>query len=230
MDNQQNETPRETKKCPKCQEEISSKAQKCPKCQTDLRPWPAKHPILSILLILILLCIVCSILFGESKEDKIAARNIHDAAQNCDVNSIKKLIKEGANVNALDDRNDTPIDKVFNLKSCPDSNKRIRTIATLVELGADINHKHKGLFGYTPLHKAVGLYLTQEVVALIDMGADYKAKNDSGQTPLDLAEQMSTLTAVPLDERHINNINLYYLREINEKGHRPRGVQFYLSK
>ena len=60
-----------TKKCPKCQEEISSKAKKCPKCQADLRSWPARHPILSILLILIMFSIIYAILFGESKEDKI---------------------------------------------------------------------------------------------------------------------------------------------------------------
>lgn len=72
MDNQQNETTRGTKKCPKCQEEISSKAKRCPKCQADLRSWPAKHPILSILFIIIIFGIIHAILFGESKEDKIA--------------------------------------------------------------------------------------------------------------------------------------------------------------
>jgi len=47
-----------TKKCPECQTEISAKAKKCPQCQSDLRSWPARHPILTTLGILILFPII----------------------------------------------------------------------------------------------------------------------------------------------------------------------------
>ena len=69
---QQNETPRETKNCPKCDEVISSKAKTCPKCRADLRSWPAKHPVLTVLLGLIIFIVLISVLFGKSKEEKLA--------------------------------------------------------------------------------------------------------------------------------------------------------------
>ena len=42
----------ELKKCPHCQEEINKKANKCPHCQTDLRWWFARHPIITIIIVL----------------------------------------------------------------------------------------------------------------------------------------------------------------------------------
>lgn len=46
------------KKCKSCQKEIDEKAKKCPYCQTDLRNWFIRHPILTILLILVIIGIV----------------------------------------------------------------------------------------------------------------------------------------------------------------------------
>ena len=46
------------KKCKNCQKEIDSKAKKCPFCQTDLRNWFLKHPILTVILVLIVISIV----------------------------------------------------------------------------------------------------------------------------------------------------------------------------
>jgi len=45
----------ETKKCPKCKEDINKSATKCPKCQSDLRNWFNRHPIITIILVLILI-------------------------------------------------------------------------------------------------------------------------------------------------------------------------------
>ncbi len=46
-------TVEETKRCPSCDEVISSKAKRCPHCRQDLRGWFRRHPILTILLVLI---------------------------------------------------------------------------------------------------------------------------------------------------------------------------------
>ena len=43
------------KKCKNCQKEIDPKAKKCPFCQSDLRNWFARHPILTVLLVLFVL-------------------------------------------------------------------------------------------------------------------------------------------------------------------------------
>jgi len=49
------------KKCKSCQTEIDDKAKKCPHCQTDQRNWFAKHPILTVIIVLIVIGI-----FGSS--------------------------------------------------------------------------------------------------------------------------------------------------------------------
>ena len=43
------------KKCKSCRKEIDPKAKKCPYCQTDQRGWFAKHPILTVLLVLFII-------------------------------------------------------------------------------------------------------------------------------------------------------------------------------
>ncbi len=41
------------KKCPSCQEDVSSSATKCPYCGKDFRSWFKKHPIASIIIAMI---------------------------------------------------------------------------------------------------------------------------------------------------------------------------------
>ena len=56
MENTPNAVPSETtKKCPHCHELISQKATRCPHCQADLRSWPARHPIWSTIIFIIVL-------------------------------------------------------------------------------------------------------------------------------------------------------------------------------
>lgn len=53
------------KQCKSCKKEIDAKATKCPYCQTDQRGWFRRHPILTVIIVLILLGI-----FGSSLGDK----------------------------------------------------------------------------------------------------------------------------------------------------------------
>ncbi len=46
------------KKCKSCQSEIDNKAKKCPHCQTDQRGWPARHPIITGIIVLVILVTV----------------------------------------------------------------------------------------------------------------------------------------------------------------------------
>ncbi len=48
-----NKAIEETKKCPSCDKDISIKAKRCPYCRQDLRGWFRRHPILTIVGILI---------------------------------------------------------------------------------------------------------------------------------------------------------------------------------
>lgn len=43
---------RPTKVCNHCKESVAADAKKCPHCQSDLRSWPRRHPIATILLAL----------------------------------------------------------------------------------------------------------------------------------------------------------------------------------
>ncbi|MFA6897148.1 MAG: zinc ribbon domain-containing protein [Patescibacteria group bacterium] len=48
----------QTKKCPKCQEEVLKSAKKCKHCGSDLRSWFMRHKIISAFLILIFISAV----------------------------------------------------------------------------------------------------------------------------------------------------------------------------
>lgn len=48
------------KKCKKCQMEIDPKATRCPHCQSDQRIWFARHPILTVILIVFILGVIGS--------------------------------------------------------------------------------------------------------------------------------------------------------------------------
>lgn len=56
-----------TKKCPSCQEKISSSATKCPYCGKNFRSWFRRHPILTILIAFFVLPILIGI-FSPSKK------------------------------------------------------------------------------------------------------------------------------------------------------------------
>lgn len=58
----------ETKKCPKCGEEVQSVAKTCKHCQADLRNWFIKHKILTVILVLILLGMIGSAGGNKSKK------------------------------------------------------------------------------------------------------------------------------------------------------------------
>lgn len=48
------------KKCKACQTEIDSKATKCPHCQADQRGWFRKHPVITVIFVLIVLGMIGS--------------------------------------------------------------------------------------------------------------------------------------------------------------------------
>ncbi|BAO99459.1 ankyrin repeat domain-containing protein [Wolbachia endosymbiont of Cimex lectularius] len=69
-----------------------------------------------------------------------------NAAKNGDIEKVKSLISEGADVNVVDKNGDTPL-----IWAATNGHKE--TVETLLKVkGIDVNVK--GQYGYTPLHSA----------------------------------------------------------------------------
>src|SRR5438270_6467968 len=64
-----------TKKCKRCQTEISDKATKCPQCNSDLRPWFRRHPILTAILVLIVIGIIGAVAAESSNTTQKVGEN-----------------------------------------------------------------------------------------------------------------------------------------------------------
>lgn len=60
----------QTKKCPKCKEEIKIDAKKCKHCNADLRSWPERHKVLTFILCLVFLITIINIFAGTDSSQK----------------------------------------------------------------------------------------------------------------------------------------------------------------
>ena len=100
------------------------------------------------------------------------------AARTGDLQAIKRYIKEGGDVNALD--------KGFQLSAMSWSALYGQTevVQLLIEKGADVNIKSGD--GATPLHSAAFLGRVDVAKLLLENGADIKAHNNDGATPADV--------------------------------------------
>ncbi|HBL98295.1 TPA: hypothetical protein DDZ86_01480 [Candidatus Dependentiae bacterium] len=94
------------------------------------------------------------------------------------VEDIKKLLDKGANVNAKDLDDWTPLIKV-----CFQNNFEVAKL--LIEKGANVNAKN--LNNQTPLLEACFHYNFKLVKLLIENSANVNAKNNQNKTPLDIA-------------------------------------------
>ena len=78
------EEKQDTKKCKHCQTDIPLKAKKCPNCQGDLRSWFRRHPVLTVIGVLIVLGIVGSAAGGESKIGNSTGKEEKSVAESVD--------------------------------------------------------------------------------------------------------------------------------------------------
>jgi hypothetical protein len=89
---------------------------------------------------------------------------------------VRLLIEKGADVNAVDDVDMTPM-----------FNKEVPLARLLVEAGADIHARSER--GNTPLMWYAYSGYVEGIRYLISLGADVNAKNKDGQTAYDIAER-----------------------------------------
>jgi ankyrin repeat protein len=69
----------------------------------------------------------------------------------------------------------------------------------LIDRGAEVN-RHDSLFGYTPLHHAAEHGDVELVKLLLASKADRSAKDNHGETPLDMAKRRDNKDVVKLLE------------------------------
>jgi ankyrin repeat protein len=104
----------------------------------------------------------------------------------CSDELARWLVARGADVDAPDDYDSTPLQSRISVYG---------SIDVLLELGADV-HRVGGSFG-TPLHTAAEKNWRDAVLELLARGAHVDALNKQGKTPLEVALDHATNAGLP---------------------------------
>ena len=104
------------------------------------------------------------------------------ASSRLNLKSVRVPRDHGTNVDAEDNRGQTPLDRVFEDRYNSEEETAARL---LLGFGADVDARDKD--HETPLHLASHCLYPKSVRVLLDRDADVNAENNRGQTPLHLA-------------------------------------------
>jgi len=134
-------------------------------------------------------------MFSFIKEFLKGKETLHDACDKGDIETVKKHLAAGADVNAIDDdRGMTPL-----ILAADDAH--IKVAELLIANGADLNSKSRSV-SMTSLHAAAWGGNKEIIALLIAEGADVNAKRDDGDTPLDTAIRFKRTEIADLLRKH----------------------------
>jgi ankyrin repeat protein len=111
---------------------------------------------------------------------------LHDAAEKGDTQEVRRLLDEGADVDAYDARRGTALHCAV-YESWGEIVKLLIARGADVNGGADVNAKDGG--DLTSLHLAAFHDDTEMAKILLDAGADVNARTHKGKTPLSYATE-----------------------------------------
>ncbi len=134
--------------------------------------------------------ILCIFLFFSFISVSVAADEIHDAAQQGDLEKIKVLLEKNPGLlEARSENEKTPLHF-----AAQGGHKEI--VELLVEKGADVNAKNIAL--ETPLHYAAAMGFKEIVTFLISKGAVLSSGTTNGSTPLHYASNFGNSEIIPV--------------------------------
>ena len=115
--------------------------------------------------------------------------SLHEAMKQGDIEKIKQLITKGGDVNARDERGQTPL-------SIAIREKHVAGVELLLSKGADVNAKDD--FGWTPLHFATDRGSEKLIKLLLVHGGNVNTTDRNGETPLHLATELNRMDLIEL--------------------------------
>jgi cytohesin len=104
---------------------------------------------------------------------------LHEAVHACAVDCVKLLLARGADTNATNDDQQTPLHYAAEAERYSAGMSRL-----LVGSSANVNARDSDQ--NTPLHLALGESNVESAQFLVQSGADLGARNGDGQTPMDM--------------------------------------------
>lgn len=148
---------------------------------------------------------------SDEKRVKVMNQELIASAEKGDVDNVLKLLQDGADINATDERGRTAV-------MAATYNNKVETVKALIQKGADINIRDENLNNVLLYAGAEGLL---DIVQLaIDSGADSKLTNRYGGTALIPAAErghvevvQELLTRSDIEVNHINNLDWTALLE-----------------
>lgn len=112
----------------------------------------------------------------EKADSSVMQQNMVDAINSKDVEQLKKLIDEGADINAVNKDGETALHLATRVAQSSS------VVQMLLDAGADVNAKNNN--GSTALMLAADYSGNETVKVLLDAGADVNAKDNDGYTAL----------------------------------------------
>jgi len=114
--------------------------------------------------------------------------NLHQSVQAGDLSRVRKLLADGANVNAKDKYGNTSLHYAITTVSRSYSLDNVmKLMLLLIDKGADVNAGNQN--NQTPLHWAAAYGREEIVELLVKKRALVNVKDKDGHTPLDWAQR-----------------------------------------